>query len=340
MVTAVNYLEVINELKQQIFTGDHQAIYTMACALACMTASFALVLWYNHWRTDPWGMFDLKTLIRILGTLIVVCNFHTLVLMPLDSMTSLFTKGINASVTTDPASMQTKLNNAYASVENAVKNNTMRGVFEQYLESDSNVTTLEDGVSGGSNSVLESTVEQSIAQGEEPGFWEKAWDTAKSAMGFVSGFTYSAVSNVLSWLLSAAVDVVRFVMNIVCGIYLIILGILGPFIFALGILPAFQHNITSWIGRYIQFSLWVPVCTLVDYINIHLKDALLTAFEKYNLVEQMVFPTIFIILLDIATLILLLSVPSICSWVASGDSVNAARSGVSTAQKAMKLLVK
>ncbi len=44
--------------------------------------------------------------------------------------------------------------------------------------------------------------------------------------------------------------------------YLIVLSILGPIAFAIGIYDGFQSTITGWISRYISVYLWLPVSDL------------------------------------------------------------------------------
>lgn len=335
-----NYIDLINNLKQEMFTTDQAGIVSLACAVGCIMASFALIAWYNHWQNDPWGMFDMKGVLRIVVVLALVCNFHSFVLIPFDYMTNIVTKGITSTVKEDRNAMQFKLNSAFSAVEDALSRNTMRGQFEQMLDSGTSETSLDDGASGGTNAVLESVVESDINSGKTPGFWDKVWGMLKGAVQSAMGFPYKAISTIIAWVMSCIVDFVRFILMLLSGIYMIILGLLGPFIFAISILPSYKGGISNWFARYIQFAFWVPVCSIIDYINIHLKDALLDLFARNNLVEQMVFPTVFIILLEVATLVMLLAVPSISSWVVAGDGAGAMRSIMTAAQKAAKLLVK
>lgn len=313
---------MIIKLKEQFFTGDNSGIYSLACALACICAAFALIAWYNHMMNDPWGMFDLKGIIRIILPLFLVCNFSTLVLGPVDGLTSIVCKGITASVSQNQESLQAKINGAYAAVENAIKGNTMRGQFEEMVESGSSQTSLDNGAIGNSNSVFESNVETTIDEGEKPGFWQKVWGAIKGGVQDAMGFPYKAISTILSWAMSCIVDLARFLLQILSGVYLIVLGLIGPFVCAFSILPTFRGNIMSWLARYIQISFWAPMCSLIDFINFKMKDNLLDVFAMNNLVEQMVFPTVFLLFLDFATLAMILSVPTLSSWIISGGGAS------------------
>lgn len=313
---------MIIKLKEQFFTGDNSGIYSLACALACICAAFALIAWYNHMMNDPWGMFDLKGIIRIILPLFLVCNFSTLVLGPVDGLTSIVCKGITASVSQNQESLQAKINGAYAAVENAIKGNTMRGQFEEMVESGSSQTSLDNGAIGNSNSVFESNVETTIDEGEKPGFWQKVWGAIKGGVQDAMGFPYKAISTILSWAMSCIVDLARFLLQILSGVYLIVLGLIGPFVCAFSIIPSFKGNLMAWLARYIQISFWAPMCSLIDFINFKMKDNLLDVFAMNNLAEQMVFPTVFLLFLDFATLAMILSVPTLSSWIISGGGAS------------------
>ena len=339
MGATYNYIDMIIKLKEQFFTGDNSGIYSLACAIACICAAFTLIIWYNQMMNDPWGMFDLKGIIHIILPLFLVCNFNTLVLGPVDGLTSIVCKGITASVSQNRESLQAKISGAYASVENAIKGNTMRGQFEEMVESGSSQTSLDNGASGNSNAVFESNVETAIDEGEKPGFWKKVWGAIKGGVQDAMGFPYKAISTILSWAMSCIVDLVRFLLTISSGVYLIILGLLGPFIFAFAPISSFNAGISNWFARYIQISFWIPVCSIVDYINIHMKSELLTVFAQNNLIEKMVFPTFFLIFLDIATLAMLLAVPTISSWIIESDGAGQASSKMAnTAKKAARFI--
>jgi len=335
-----NYIDMILEMKKNFFMGDQSGIYLLACSVACICAFFFLIGWYNHMMNDPWGMFDLKAIVRVVAIIAMVCNFHTLVLAPLDSISGLVTKGITASVKADPQSVQSKMSSAYSAVENALSNNTLRGQFEQMLDG-SAASTSVDALAYDSSPVLESQAESTAESGSEKGFFARVWGYIRGAAQDALGFPFKGISTVLSWLISCIVDLVRLCLMMISGVMLIVLGLLGPFVFALSIVPHFQGGIASWIARYIQISFWVPVCTLVDYVNIHLKDSLLDAFAANNLIEQMIFPTTFIIALDVVTIALLLEVPTIASWVIESNGASGAGSKmVSVAKKAAKVLAK
>ena len=60
----LNYPDMLQQIKLSIFTGDHSAIYSMACAVACIAASFSLITWYNKMLNDPYGRLDMRAVIK------------------------------------------------------------------------------------------------------------------------------------------------------------------------------------------------------------------------------------------------------------------------------------
>jgi len=47
---------------------------------------------------------------------------------------------------------------------------------------------------------------------------------------------------------------------------LIVLAILGPFVFGLAVFDGFQHTLTAWLARYINIFLWLPVANIFGSI--------------------------------------------------------------------------
>ena len=66
--------------------------------------------------------------------------------------------------------------------------------------------------------------------------------------------------------------------------YLIVLSILGPVAFAIGIYDGFQSTITGWLSRYISVYLWLPVSdlfsTMLARIQTLMIDKEITALQN------------------------------------------------------------
>jgi len=86
-------------------------------------------------------------------------------------------------------------------------------------------------------------------------------------------------------------------------ISLTILAVFGPIVFAVSIYPSFEKTMSTWIARYIQISLWGPVCSVIASCANSLGNS----------------PTNFALGMDgvvyIAAIFLYFSVPSMAAWV-------------------------
>src|ERR1700712_425154 len=54
--------------------------------------------------------------------------------------------------------------------------------------------------------------------------------------------------------------------NTIRTFYLIVLAILGPLVFGLSVFDGFQHTLTTWLAKYINVFLWLPVANIFGSI--------------------------------------------------------------------------
>ncbi len=329
----LNYLEMLDNIKESIFTGDHSGLYMLACAVACICACISLIWWYNKMLNDPYGRLNIRAIIRTLAILVVVCNFYKFVLIPFDFVTTTVTRGITAYVDHDESGVVGKINSLFADIEKEEKETTLSGQFEEEIDNETTDAT-EEGMSYGTNPIMDSQTDNSVTKAEEKGFWAKVWGGIMNAATFVTGTKMKVSGNILSCLISWIVKLAQYILLAVSSVYLIILGLVGPFSFALSLIPGQIGNISNWITRYIQISFWIPMSALVDFINFKMKDAMIEFFYSSTDVGKFLMPT-HMIVLDIVTLICILGVPSMCSWVmTSSGASDVNRSIASTAAKA------
>jgi conjugative transposon TraJ protein len=69
----------------------------------------------------------------------------------------------------------------------------------------------------------------------------------------------SQVLQIIYYAVSLCIDTIR-------TFHLIVLAILGPLVFGLSVFDGFQHSLTTWIARYINIYLWLPVANLFGAI--------------------------------------------------------------------------
>ena len=339
-MTKLNYPEMLQSIKMYIFTGDHSAVYSLACAIACMAAMVSLLWWYNKMLNDPYGRLDMRSIIRTAIVLFLTCNFYSFVLVPFDSITHYVAKAITASVDKDAAGLSGRILDALGETERKNREESLGGQFEEEMSRSSSITSEDSGLSGETSFVLESLAESAIEGGKKQNIFQKAWNVVKTAVSVKVGGVVNSVTTVLSWLISIVVKIVQYLLLAVSSVYLIVLGFIGPFVFAFSLMPGFGNNISTWVARYIQISFWIPMSAIVDYVNFQVKDALVVEFWRAGLGARMAFP-LHMIVIDVVLLIALLAIPSIASWVitsAGASDVN--RSIATAAQKGAMLLGK
>lgn len=81
----------------------------------------------------------------------------------------------------------------------------------------------------------------------------------EACLRFVFQFMLSILLRVLYFAASLCIDTIR-------TFHLIVLAILGPFALAISCYDGFQHSLTTWLGRYINIYLWLPVANLFGAI--------------------------------------------------------------------------
>ena len=333
----LNYPEMLQNIKMSIFTGDHSAVYSLACAIACIAAMISLLWWYNKMLNDPYGRLDVRSIIRTGIILFLTCNFYSFVLVPFDSLTHMVSKAITASVDKDKSGLMGKINDALGESERNSRKESLTGQLEEEVSGGLSSTSDDSGASGETSYILESLTEDKVEGRQKPGFFKRVWQGIQTAVSIKVGEVVDNVSTIISWIMSVAVKVVQWILLAISSIYLIVLGFIGPFVFAFSLIPGFRDNISTWIARYIQISFWVPMAAIVDYVNFHVKDALIVEFWKAGFGARMAFP-VHMILIDAVLLITLLAIPTLSSWVVVSAGASEVNSSIaSTASKAFML---
>ena len=199
-MTKLNYPEMLQSIKMYIFTGDHSAVYSLACAIACIAAMVSLLWWYNKMLNDPYGRLDMRSIIRTAIVLFLTCNFYSFVLVPFDSITHYVAKAITASVDKDAAGLSGRILDALGETERKNQEESLGGQFEEEMSRSSSITSDDSGLSGETSFVLESLAESAIEGGRKQNIFQKAWNVVKTAVSVKVGSVVSGVATVLSWL--------------------------------------------------------------------------------------------------------------------------------------------
>jgi conjugative transposon TraJ protein len=81
--------------------------------------------------------------------------------------------------------------------------------------------------------------------------------------------SYNFRNTIKQWMsevLQVCYEAAALCINTIRTFYLIVLAILGPIVFGLAVFDGFQHTLTSWLAKYINVFLWLPVANIFGAI--------------------------------------------------------------------------
>ncbi|WP_413671126.1 conjugative transposon protein TraJ [Mucilaginibacter sp. Mucisp86] len=76
----------------------------------------------------------------------------------------------------------------------------------------------------------------------------------------------SWIKKAIAEILNLGYEAAALVIDTIRTFKLIVLALLGPFCFALGVFDGFQHTIKQWLARYINVYMWLPVANIFGAI--------------------------------------------------------------------------
>ena len=105
--------------------------------------------------------------------------------------------------------------------------------------------------------------------GEDPSEESLLGKPGNSAMFHMDKMVYDIKNSVKQWLsevLQILFEAAALCINTLRTFQLVVLAILGPLVFGIAVFDGFQHTLTSWIARYINVFLWLPVANIFGAI--------------------------------------------------------------------------
>ncbi len=97
-------------------------------------------------------------------------------------------------------------------------------------------------------------------------WYEAIGNDVKFAFEKISYNFRNSVKQWMSEILQVLFQAAALCINTLRTFQLVVLAILGPLVFGLAVFDGFQHTLTSWIARYINIFLWLPVANLFGAI--------------------------------------------------------------------------
>lgn len=106
-----------------------------------------------------------------------------------------------------------------------------------------------------------------LEEGEQQGIVSYMLSIAKA---FTSDTIFSLneiITVALYSILQVLAGIVKMIFIIFALLTKVVLIILGPFVFALSVFPGFGDIVKTWLCRYINVCLYVPIMNIISYVN-------------------------------------------------------------------------
>ena len=295
-------LESVREL---ILTQKVSAVIDVAGIIACIAAGVAVIKVVLHYieghNLNAWEIG--KPLILMM----MVCNFNTMVLRPVDAIVNIISRETIKIMNVDTGDYIVRWTDSMnkMTVLNIV-NNEMNYQKE-----------------------LEAIAENDSVIGK---FFAKLWYGIKKFILHFFSVRSMTLAGLIAAILFTLVKVLLFAQQILCCLYLTLNGIFGPFVMAISIIPGYEGGMKGWIARYLQVALWVPIGYIILGLSLMFVEGFCTLAMKGQMglgVEWTM------IVLQAVTLAAVASVPKIAGWWIDSTGANDAHGSVTNPMRMM-----
>ena len=295
-------LESVREL---ILTQKVSAVIDVAGIIACIASGVAVLKVVLHYieghNLNAWEIG--KPLILMM----MVCNFNTMVLRPVDAIVNIISRETIKIMNVDTGDYIVRWTDSMnkMTVLNIV-NNEMNYQKE-----------------------LEAIAENDSVIGK---FFAKLWYGIKKFILHFFSVRSMTLAGLIAAILFTLVKVLLFAQQILCCLYLTLNGIFGPFVMAISIIPGYEGGMKGWIARYLQVALWVPIGYIILGLSLMFVEGFCTLAMKGQMglgVEWTM------IVLQAVTLAAVASVPKIAGWWIESTGANDAHGSVTNPMRMM-----
>lgn len=160
---------------------------------------------------------------------------------------------------------------------------------------------------------------------DDEGWIEGVGNSVSFAM---SKFYYNVKNTIKEWLsevLKVFYEAAALCINTIRTFHLIVLAILGPLAFGIAGFDGFQHTLTAWVARYLNYFLWLPVANIFGAIMGKIQENML----KLDISQIQDQGNTFFSSTDIAYLIFMIigivgyfTVPSVANYIINAGGSN------------------
>lgn len=110
---------------------------------------------------------------------------------------------------------------------------------------------------------------------KDEGIMEGLGNDFKFSMAKLSYSFRNSIKQWMSEVLKVVFQAAALCINTLRTFNLVVLSILGPFVFGIAVFDGFQHTLTTWIARYINTFLWLPVANIFGSIIGRIQEKML-----------------------------------------------------------------
>lgn len=151
-------------------------------------------------------------------------------------------------------------------------------------------------------------------------------------------FSMLSLKNTFKLFISQTVQIIYsaagLCINTIRTFYLIILAIIGPLVLGISVFDGFQNTLNSWIARYINVYMWLPVANIFGAITSKILENMMNQ-------DQSFFSTTAYIIFMLISIVGYLTVPNVAGYIVqAGGKDTLLHKVTQMAQQAPKVLLK
>lgn len=295
----------LESVRDIILNEKVSSVIDVAGIIACIAASIAVIKVVLHYfeghNLNAWEIG--KPLILMM----MVCNFNTVVLKPVDAIVNIISRETIKIMNVDTGDYIVRWTESMntMTILNIVNNEqTYQKELEQIAESDSVIGK----------------------------FFAKLWYGFKKYLMHFFSIKSMSVAGLIGGILFTLVKVLLFAQQILCCLYMTLNGIFGPFVMAISIIPGYEGGMKGWIARYLQVALWVPIGYIILGLSLLFVEGFVS-LARQGVMGLGVEWTM--IVLQAVTLAAVASVPKIAGWWIESTGANDAHGSVTNPMRMM-----
>lgn len=254
LLAAFDIIKTLEGMRSDIVGSKLAAVMSLGTIVAAVFAGVILLKLSNDYMEGQ-GI-SLWFMLRPFIILLCVCNFNSFVATPLHTVVNIMTKGMSNACSVSAM----KYIQAFADAAS-----TKGGVRGKWTDISNRFTAEQESGTGWAFNLVDKLQ------------WDKTKGPGKWLIGVQCGINayaghrsnaianplFMTIESLIAPLLLLIMLLVFVCQQCLCYIYLTILTLIGPFVFAFGILGWFTDSIKSWIAKYVQIAFWIPVGHMV-----------------------------------------------------------------------------